>query len=194
MEVYSYGYSRMEEGARSQSNAIMLAPTRHRMSLSHSVMAAETIAFGQAIVFAPEGIERVIETQSHLGGSGAKSEDMARMVSAGGRITNNAILVGEASGTNGFLGCDGLKLGAVGEIKAVLSLIARAENTQLSHEVSVGKIDGEKLACLMASGLDGDMARDLVVQGCLSLPEDRLPESARTRMAEMTKLAKSGGM
>ena len=119
---------------------------------------------------------------------------MARMVSAGGRIVNNALLVGDAAGTNGFLGCDGLKLNDTGEIMAVPSLQAIAEGAMLSHEASVGMIDQEKLTYLMATGMSEDAARDLIVQGFLSLDNEAIPAGLRRRVVDMIAQAKSGGM
>ena len=116
------------------------------------------------------------------------------MVSAGGVIVNDALLIGEAGGTDGFLGCDGLKLTDAGEIRAVPSLLARAEGAMLSHEASVGMIDSEKLAYLMASGIEEDAARDLVVQGFLALEDTNVPQALRDRVKHMIAQAKSGGM
>lgn len=194
MEVYSYGYSRMEAGARSQSTAIMMAAVGTHLSQSHSILEADTNAVSQAIIFAPEGTSRTIDTETHLTGAGAKSEDLARMVSAGGRIINNARLVGEAADTNGFLGCDGLKLTDRGEITAVPALQAIAEGAMLSHEASVGMIDNEKLDYLMASGIEEDAARNLIVQGFLSLDDKAIPAGLRNRVVAMIAQAKSGGM
>jgi hypothetical protein len=194
MEVYSYGYSQMEAGSRSQSTAIMMSPVAHHLSRSTSTLGADTNSVSQAIIFAADGTERVIETETHLNGSGAKSEDLARMVSAGGTIINNASLVGNAAGTNGFLGCDGLKLTDRGEITAVPALRARAEGAMLSHEASVGMIDSEKLNYLMSSGMDEDTARNLIVQGFLSLENEAIPAGLRKRVVDLIAEAKSGGM
>ncbi|MEM6974634.1 MAG: SufD family Fe-S cluster assembly protein [Pseudomonadota bacterium] len=194
MEVFSYGWSRLEAGARSTSTAIMLAPIRRSVSRATSILEADARAISQAIVFAPEGTDREIRTETRLQGAGATSEDMARMVSAGGRIVNDALLIGEAAGTSGFLGCDGLKLRDIGEIMAVPALSARVEGAQLSHEASVGMIDGEKLTYLMAAGIEEDAARNLIVQGFLSLDDARLPPGLRESVVEMISQAKSGGM
>ena len=194
MEVYSYGYSKLEHGARSMATAVMLAPVAHHTSVAVSTLEAGANVVNQAIMFAPEGTDRVTRSETRLVGEGARSEDLARMVSAGGRIVNDALLIGDAAGTNGFLGCDGLKLTDTGEIQAVPSLLARAEGAQLSHEASVGMIDGEKLNYLMASGIDEDAARDLIVQGFLALENESLPNTLRQRVTDMIAQAKSGGM
>ena len=182
MDVFSYGWSRLEAGARGLSTAVMLSPIRRSVSRSVSILEEGASAVSQAIVFAPEGTEREIFTETRLAGAGATSEDVARMVSSGGRILNDAVLIGDAGGTSGFLGRDGLKLADQGEIAAIPALRARAEGALLSHEASVGMIDGEKLAYLMASGMEEDAARDLIVQGFLSLEDDRLPEGVRRRV------------
>ncbi|MEM7721117.1 MAG: SufD family Fe-S cluster assembly protein [Pseudomonadota bacterium] len=194
MEVYSYGYSQMDAGARSQSTSIMMSPIKKHLSRSTSTLGADTSSVSQAIIFAADGTERVIDTETHLTGSGAKSEDVARMVSAGGTIINNARLVGDAAGTNGFLGCDGLKLTDRGEITAVPALQARAEGAMLSHEASVGMIDSDKLNYLMSTGMDEDAARNLIVQGFLSLENEAIPSRLRKRVVDLIAEAKSGGM
>ncbi|MDX8354754.1 SufD family Fe-S cluster assembly protein [Cognatiyoonia sp. IB215182] len=194
MDVVSYGYAQMDEGARSQSTAIKMAPVANDLSRSKVTMGANTNAVSQAIIFAAPGTERVIETETHLNGTGAKSEDLARMVSAGGTIINNAYLIGNMAGTNGFLGCDGLKLTDDGAIRAVPALEAKAEGAMLSHEASVGMIDSDKLNYLMAAGIEEDAARDLIVQGFLSLENTTIPAGLRRRVIEMIARAKSGGM
>ncbi|MEM9555713.1 MAG: SufD family Fe-S cluster assembly protein [Acidobacteriota bacterium] len=194
MEVYSYGFSKMEKGSSCSSTSLMMSSIAHHADRSWSILEEDASSVAQSIVFAPAGTERLISTETRLTRAGAKSEDVTRMVSAGGRIVNEALLVGEAAGTQGFLGCDGLKLNDTGEICAVPSLVAKAEGSQLSHEASVGMIDGDKLDYLMASGLEEDAARDLIVQGFLSLEEDSLPPRLRSRVAEMISRAKSGGM
>ncbi|MEM6423088.1 MAG: SufD family Fe-S cluster assembly protein, partial [Pseudomonadota bacterium] len=194
MDVYAHGYCRMERGAKSTSTSISLAPIAHHESHSLSILEANSTAASQSVVFAPLGSERIIKSEIRLVEPGARSEDVTRMVSAGGRIVNEAVLIGDAANTNGFLGCDGLKLSDTGEIVAVPSLQARAEGAQLSHEASVGMIDNEKLNYLMASGMSEDAARDLIVQGFMSLKDDHVPPALRRQVAEMIARAKSGGM
>ncbi|PID36228.1 MAG: hypothetical protein CSA72_14055 [Rhodobacterales bacterium] len=194
MEAYSYDYSRHEKGAQSRSTSIMLNPIKYQESYSHSVLEEDANSVDQSIVFAPKGTERVMNTETILAGAGAKSEDIARMVSAGGRIANNALLIGDAAGSTGFLGCDGLKLSDEGEILAIPALQAPREGAMLSHEASVGMIDSQRLEYLMASGMDEDAARDLIVQGFLALDDDNLPPGMKARVAEMISQAKSGGM
>ena len=194
MEVRSYSFSRLDENANSTSTAISLGAIRDHRAFSRSWMGEGAHCLAQSIVFVPEGSAKSIDDQITLAAPGARSESVTRMVTAGGTITNNALLIGDAAETSGFLGCDGLKLTDTGEIVAIPALQARAEGAQLSHEASVGMVSTEKLAYLMASGLDEDTARDLIVQGFLSLESEHIPATVRARVAEMIAEAKSGGM
>ncbi|MEM9343751.1 MAG: SufD family Fe-S cluster assembly protein [Pseudomonadota bacterium] len=194
MDVHSYGYAQLDKNARSQSTSVMMAPVARSASWSVSKLAEGANAVSQAIVLAPDGTERLLETETHLLGKGATSEDVARMVAAGGTIINNANLVSEAGGTSGFLGCDGLKLTDRGDIIAVPALKARAEGAMLSHEASVGIIDSEKLNYLMGAGIDEDAARNLIIQGFLSLESEAIPEQLRARVTQLIADSKSGGM
>ncbi len=194
MEIHSYSHSRLERGVHENSTSIALSPIRHQVSQSRTVLEEDAVEVSQAICFAPEGTERLMRSETHLTGAGARSEDLTRMVSAGGRIVNDSLLIGEAAGSQGFLGCDGLKLGQEGEILAIPSLQAMAEGSQLSHEASVGMIDDAKLNYLMAAGMEEDAARDLIVQGFLALDDAAVPDSLKARVAKMIAQAKSGGM
>ncbi|MEM8551359.1 MAG: SufD family Fe-S cluster assembly protein [Pseudomonadota bacterium] len=194
MAVDSFARTHMAAGAQTVSNAIMLAPLRHHLSDSKTVLLDNARANDQSVIFAPEGSSRHFELEVRLAGPGARSEHVARMVSAGGSIINNNLLIGEAPDTSGFLGCDGLLLSNDGEIIATPSLSAKSINAQLSHEASVGMIDSQKLDYLMASGLGEDDARDLIVQGFLRLKDDTIPPEMRAAVREMIAAAQSGGM
>lgn len=194
MDVIGYSYAHLEQGAQDKSISIALSPIRNHEGHSHCTLQEDATSVAQMICFAPNDTQRVVRSETTLAGAGARSEDITRMVSAGGTIVNDAVLIGAAPGTQGFLGCDGLKLGEKGEIVAVPSLRARAEGSNLSHEASVGMIDSDKLNYLMASGIEEDAARDLIVQGFLSLDDAIVPDALKARVADMIAQAKSGGM
>ncbi len=194
MSVDSYARTKVDDGAEVTTNQIMLSSIKRSVSDTQMFIGADARCSDQAIIFAPSGTERVFNTQTTLLAPGARSESIARMVSAGGTITNNALLIGAAEHTNGFLGCDGLLLSSDGEITATPALRAKSAEAVLSHEASVGMIDRDKLTYLMASGLSEDRARDLIVQGFLSLKDDYIPAGLRQRVTEMIASAQSGGM
>ena len=194
MDVRSYSASQLDRCAHCTSTVISLGAIRDHRAVSHTKLGADAHSVSQSIVLAVEGTSKTIDDEIVLAAPGARSESVTRMVAAGGTIVNNARLIGDAPDTTGFLGCDGLKLTETGEIIAVPALQARAEGSQLSHEASVGMVSAEKLGYLMASGLDEDTARGLIVQGFLSLDSDHIPPTVRERVTEMILQAKSGGM
>lgn len=194
MESDSYARTRVEAGANVTSTAIQLAPIRRHESHSRTWVGAGAVANDHVIAFAPNGTTRIYDSEIVLDGAEAASESKLRMVTAGGVIVNRSTLVGDAAGTSGFLGCDGLKLGDEGEIESVPALRAISPDSQLSHEASVGMIDPEKLDYLMASGLDEDAARDLIVQGFLDLDELALPPGMADEVRAAIATAKSGSL
>ncbi|MEM6746969.1 MAG: SufD family Fe-S cluster assembly protein [Pseudomonadota bacterium] len=194
MAVDSYSRADIGENAEMISTQINLAPLKQHLSDSKTRVGANGVCNDQAIVFAPEGTERHFQSETLLTAPGARAESISRMVAAGGSISNRALLIGAAPNTSGFLGCDGLKLSDEGEIFAEPSLKALNAQAELSHEASVGMISSDKLAYLMASGLDEDSARDLIVQGFLKLQDQYVPDEMRRQITEMIAAAKSGGM
>lgn len=194
MEVHCYSRTKLEKDARCVAKEIIMNPIKWHYSQSKSFIGEGAHSQDETIVFAPEGTHYEMESESHLQGNGAESESLTRMVSAGGDIITKALLVGEVEGTKGFIGCDGLKLAKEGEILSIPGLLAKDANAQLSHEASIGMISAEKIAYLMATGMDEDAARSLLIQGFLNLKEQHLPESVRASVEKMVEVAKSGSM
>ncbi len=194
MEVHSYTRTQIGKAAHSTTNQVLMTRLRHHFSQGKTFVEENGRSNDQAVIFAPPGTNRVMESECHLKGAGANSESLTRVVAAGGNVTNRTMLIGEANGTKGFVGCDGLKLSAEGEVLSVPGLLAKTSSAQLSHEASVGMISEEKLAYLMASGMTEDAARDLIIQGFLNLKEQHLPEPIRKSVENMIAAAKSGSM
>ncbi|WP_421724413.1 SufD family Fe-S cluster assembly protein [Bauldia sp.] len=194
MEVHSYGRTQIDKGAHVSGKQVQMTPIRHHAGQSKTYIGEDARYNEQAIMFAPEGTERVVDSEIHLKASGAHAESLARMVTAGGTIINKAMLVGDSAGVSGFLGCDGLKLSDDGEVLSIPALKANAAEAQLSHEASVGMIGADKMAYLMATGMTDDAARDLIIQGFLHLNEQNLPAVIRASVEEMIAKAKSGAM
>lgn len=194
MEVHSYARSRLERNAHATDSVIQLGPVRHHVSQSRSYLAEGATANDQAVIYAPPGTTRIMDSETWLQGANARSESVTRMVTAGGVISNRATLIGDAAGVSGFLGCNGLKLTDEGEIFSVPALRALNAQAQLSHEASIGMIDQEKLGYLMASGMSEDQARDLIIQGFLNLDEQRIPEAVRDEVMRTIAAAKSGAL
>jgi len=77
-----------------------------------------------------------------------------------------------------------------GQIESIPALDAKVARAQLSHEASVGMIDDDKMDYLMATGLDEDRARDLIVQGFLNLDDQQVPASVRATVDNLVTAAR----
>lgn len=194
MDVCSYARTHVGPNARCIASQIQMAPLKRHEAQSRTYVEAGGMANDQTVVFAPKGSERIMDSETVLKGEGAAAESVTQMVTDGGTIRNTARLIADAGQTRGFLGCNGLKLTDEGEILSVPSLLARRSDAQLSHEASIGMIDREKLAYLMASGMSEDAARDLIIQGFLSLEDDNIPASVRDDVKRLVAQAHSGAM
>lgn len=194
MEVYDYSRTEIGEDASEVSTSIMLSNVRAYHSESRVTINANGSSQDQSVMYSPKGTDRILESNYHLQGERAKAQSIARMVTAGGTITNRSSLIGNGERSTGYLGCDGLKLTEDGQIHSVPELTANAASAELSHEASVGVIGDDKIAYLRASGLSEDDARGLLIRGFLDLDEELIPEGIRGEVLEMVAVAKSGAL
>ncbi len=194
MQIDSYSRSQLDKNASLTDTEIVINATKHHYTQSKTYVGKRANNKDETIVFAPTASHRIMDSEVYLQGDGAQSESISRMVSAGGSISNNARLIGEADNSKGFLGCDGLKLSDAGEILSIPALLAKNHRAQLSHEASIGMISEEKIAYLMASGISEENARSLLISGFLNLNERELPENIKATVMAMVDLAKSGAM
>ncbi len=194
MQIDSYSRTQLDKNATSITTEIVINSTKRHFTDSKTYVGEGATNQDESIAFSPVGSHRIMESEVYLQGENSQSESISRMVSAGGSISNSARLIGDASNSKGFLGCDGLKLTDDGEILSIPSLLARKHDSQLSHEASIGMIDKDKVAYLMASGMSEDEARSLLIKGFLKLNECELPESVKQSVLKTIDLAKSGAM
>ena len=182
----------------SQSFTIMTKPQERQFVHDITVIGKNaTVDFvsgaavtAHTILFAPTGTRRDMTNTVSLTGPGAQAEQVARMVSDGGVIVNRSTLEAAVAEVRGFLECDGLMLQDTGQIESIPALDAKVARAQLSHEASVGMIDDDKMDYLMATGLDEDRARDLIVQGFLNLDDQQVPASVRATVDNLVTAAR----
>lgn len=194
MNVHSYSGTKIGKNAVSSSISVAVNAIRSHTSVSRSVLDDGAVDTTHSVMFAPANTHRTMTSVVELEGEGSRCEQVARMVSDGGTIDNETRLVGRGKGTSGFLQCDGLMISPDGEITSVPALIAATDTAQLSHEASVGMVDSDKLEYLMATGLDEDSARDLIVQGFLDLEDRDIPDSLRETVTGLVAAARAGAM
>lgn len=190
MEVYTFSATTIADGASNSTVSVAVSPVETHTSQSYTEVGAGAVDATHAVVLAPENTHREMSTKIVLKGTGARAENIARMVSSGGHIFNVTDLVGEGSQCSGFLECDGLLISPDGSIDSVPALRARTDDAKLSHEANVGMIDQRKLDYLMAAGMDEDASRDLIVRGFLELDRHKLPESVREKVDTLVAAAR----
>ena len=190
MSVHTWDHTIVGKDASMSSVSVAISGLKECRSHSVTEIGEGSTCTNHMIVFAPEGTDREMTSRIELTGPGAQAEEVARMISDGGRIRNNTTLASTSADVNGFLECDGLLLRDGGEIESVPALDAKVARAQLSHEASVGMIDDEKLDYLQSLGMTEDEARDLIVHGFLNLDDDRIPSSVRARVEELVTAAR----
>ncbi len=92
------------------------------------------------------------------------------------------------------MACNGLLLSEKGFIHAIPELVAENPLLELSHEASVGMISREELSYLMASGIDEERAKSLIIEGFLDLHIPSLPEYLQRQinaLVQQTKLSET---
>lgn len=194
MEVYSYERTQVGEDAHVTAKSILVNPIKWHYCQSKGYLGKNASNKEETIISAQLGTHYEMESEINLQGEGSQSEQLTRMVSAGGNIINRNLLIGESENCKGFIGCDGLKLSLEGEMLSVPALLAKNPNAQLSHEASIGMISDEKLSYLMATGVSEDTARSLLIQGFLNPKEDYMPDSVHDSIEKVVEMAKSGFM
>ncbi len=194
MEVYGYERTQIDTNAHSLSKSIIVNPIKYHYCQSKGYIGENASNKEETIISAQLGTHYEMESETYLQGEDSQSEQLTRMVSAGGDIINRNLLIGEAKNCKGFIGCDGIKLSSEGEILSIPALLAKDPNAQLSHEASIGMISSEKISYLMATGVSEDTARSLLIQGFLNLKEEHIPDSVRDSIKKVVEMSKSGGM
>lgn len=129
-----------------------------------------------SVIYAPEGSDYDVGSTVLLNGQDASSQIVSRVVSNGGKVVTRGKIIGKASGGRGSMSCNGLLLNDKGIIHAIPELVGENPHLELSHEASVGMISKEELAYLMASGIEEEKAKSLIIEGFLDLHIPSLPD------------------
>lgn len=129
-----------------------------------------------SVIYAPEGSNYDVGSTVLLNGKNASSQIISRVVSNGGKVVTRGKIIGQQSGGRGSMACNGLLLSEKGIIHAIPELVGENPHLELSHEASVGMISKEELAYLMASGIEEEKAKSLIIEGFLDLHIPNLPD------------------
>lgn len=143
-----------------------------------------------SVIYAPEGSVFDIGSTALLNGQGASTQMISRVVSGGGEVLTRGKIIGEQAGGRGTMACNGLLLSDKGYIHAIPELVGKNPQLELSHEASVGMISKEELAYLMASGIEEERAKSLIIEGFLDLHIPSLPEYLQRQINTLVKETK----
>ena len=173
----------IEEDGLFLSNYVIMKPVRSIQSspIARCVGKNATVRFNSIMVATP-GSHMDLGSRVFLDAPGARTEIIARAITAGGEIISRGYMEGNAVDIKGHLECRGLILKDNGSIHAIPELKATVPNVDLSHEAAVGKIAEEEVEYLMARGLTRDEATAAIIRGFLKVDIEGLPPALNAEL------------
>lgn len=138
------------------------------------------------------------ESSLDLGGEiqllGKKStgQILSSVVSNGGIYCTNTTIKGIGDNSKGHIECNALLLNKGGTVITVPKLEATNDNTELTHEASLGKISNEKIEYLQTKGISQERAEDLIVKGFVNKSIESMPYIIKQRVSNLMDTAKTG--
>lgn len=166
----------IEEDGLFLSNYVIMKPVHSIQAspIARCVGKNATVRFNSIMVATP-GSHMDLGSRAFLNAPGARTEMIARAITAGGEIVSRGYMEGNAPDIKGHLECRGLILKDNGSIHAIPELKATVPNVDLSHEAAVGKIAEDEVEYLMARGLTRDEATAAIIRGFLKVDIEGLP-------------------
>ena len=191
VEVYPRSAARIGKNARFVSNYVALSPVKMLQMNPKAHIEEGGLGEFYSVVYAPDGSLFDIGSEALLLGKNATANIISRSVSEGGEIIARGRITGEHPGGKGTMSCNGLMLTETGRIHAIPELLADDLDLELSHEASVGMISQESLAYLMASGIDEDEAKTLIIEGFMDLRVPGLPDYLQRQIDELIRKSRT---
>ncbi len=167
---------KVDENGHFISNYISLRSTKMTQMYpeAHLVGKGASARF-TSLIASPKGSTYDLGSRIYLSAPETSAEIVSRAISSGGNSIARGHIIAEAPQTKGHLECNGLFIVEGGAIDAVPQLTAKVQDTDLSHEAALGKIDEEKLEYLMARGLSREQATQMMIKGFLDVAILGLP-------------------
>jgi len=191
IEVFPRSAAHVGKDAKFVSNYVALSSVK-RLEMDPLALIEEG-GLGEfySVVYAPEGAAFDVGSTAILRGEGASTQIVSRAVSSGGNVVTRGKIVGRKAGGRGTMACNGLLLDKKGMIHAIPELKGENPLLELSHEASVGMISREELAYLMASGIEEERAKSLIIEGFLDLRIPLLPDYLQRQINALVKKTKA---
>ncbi len=176
IEVYPRSAAHVGKHAKFISNYVALGSVKNLQMDPLAVIEESGLGEFYSVIYAPEDSKFDIGSTVVLNGNDASSEIVSRVVSNGGEVITRGKIIGKHPNGRGAMSCNGLLLSEKGYIHAIPELLGEDPHLELSHEASVGMISKDELAYLMASGIEEDKAKSLIIEGFLDLKIPSLPD------------------
>ena len=145
-----------------------------------------------SLILSPENSIYDLGSRVYLSAPKTSAEIISRAISSGGDSISRGHIIAEAPQTRGHLECNGLFIVEGGIIDAVPQLTAKVQDTDLSHEAALGKIDEEKLEYLMARGLSREQSTQMIIKGFLDVGILGLPPALEEEVQRNMELMEAG--
>lgn len=171
--------ARIGNNASFTSNYVCMNPVRDvQMYPAALCEGTNSSARFSSILYAQGNTAIDVGSRAVLSGQGSSVEMVSRGVANDrANIIMRGEITGEARGTKGHLECNGLMLSQTARMQAIPMLDAKTDDSSLSHEAAVGKLDRDKIEYIMSRGLSESEAVSLMVRGFLDVEILGLPPS-----------------
>lgn len=190
VEVYPRSAAHVGKNAKFVSNYVAMGSVKNLQMDPLAVIEEGGLGEFYSVIYAPEDSRFDIGSTAVLNGDGASSEIVSRVVSNGGEVITRGKIIGKHPNGRGVMACNGLLLSKKGYIHAIPELLGEDPRLELSHEASVGMISKDELAYLMASGIEEEKARSLIIEGFLDLKIPSLPDDLQQQINAVIKKTK----
>ncbi len=165
VEVYPRSAAHVGKNAKFVSNYVAMGSVKKLQMNPLAVIEEGGLGEFYSVIYAPDNSLFDIGSTVVLNGEGASTEIVSRVVSNGGEVTTRGKIIGKYPNGRGSMACNGLIMSEKGCIHAIPELVGQDPHLELSHEASVGMISKDELAYLMASGIEEEKAKSLIIEG-----------------------------
>lgn len=187
VEVYPRSAAHVGKNAKFISTYIALTGVKKLQMDPLAIIEEGGLGEFYSVIYAPENSYYDVGSTVLLNGKDASSQIVSRVVSNGGNVITRGKIIGQKSGGRGSMACNGLLLSEKGMIHAIPELVGENPHLELSHEASVGMISKEELSYLMASGIEEEKAKSLIIEGFLDLHIPSLPDYLQRQINAIIK-------
>ncbi|GAB4145386.1 MAG: SufD family Fe-S cluster assembly protein [Patescibacteria group bacterium] len=183
----------VEEDGQLQSSFISFKPTKSvKMNPTTVLKGARSRALSRSVIFSADKSSQDVGSRIILEGEQSQGEISSHTVCATGEVTTRGYLEARGKDVKGHLECHGLILNSGAKIHSIPELLSNQNESELSHEASIGRLNPEQIEYLQSRGLSYTQALNLLLRSFLSTTEIQLPASFAAEIEQMKQFALEG--